>query len=93
MFEKLKTLGKNFRREIKVYQLALKDPRTPKVAKVFLWLALGYALWPFDLIPDFVPVLGQLDDLIIVPLLISLALYWIPREVLADGRAKVGAPE
>ena len=76
---KLKLLGRNVKREIKVYQLVLKDNRTPKLAKWLLGLAVGYALLPFDIIPDFIPVVGQLDDLIIVPALVLIALKMIPK--------------
>jgi uncharacterized membrane protein YkvA (DUF1232 family) len=74
-----------------VYQLVLKDPRTPKLAKILLGLALGYALLPFDLIPDFIPVIGHLDDLIIVPILVILALKMIPQDVVDDCRDRATA--
>ena len=70
-----------------MYQLVLKDRRTPKLAKVLLGLAVGYALSPIDLIPDFLPVLGYLDDIVLVPALVLLALKLVPREVIEDCRA------
>jgi uncharacterized membrane protein YkvA (DUF1232 family) len=89
MFERLKSTARAVTREIKVYRLVLKDRRTPKLAKVLLGLALGYAALPFDLIPDFIPVIGHLDDLIIVPGLVFMALKIIPKELLEDCRARV----
>jgi uncharacterized membrane protein YkvA (DUF1232 family) len=69
MFDTLKAAARKIAHEIKGYRLVLKDRRTPILAKVLSWLALGYAALPFDLIPDFIPILGHLDDLIIVPTL------------------------
>ncbi len=86
MFEKLKSVGQNLKRELRVYQRVLKDCRTPKTAKCLLALAVGYVLLPFDIIPDFIPVIGHLDDLIIVPALVIIALKMIPKEVIADCR-------
>jgi uncharacterized membrane protein YkvA (DUF1232 family) len=74
MFGKLKSAGRNLRNELRVYQLVLKDKRTPKISNILLGLAVGYILLPFDLIPDFIPVIGHLDDVIIVPLLVIAAL-------------------
>ncbi len=88
MFEKLKSISKELKREIKMYRLVLEDRHTPRFAKFLLGLAVGYLLLPFDLIPDFIPVLGQLDDLIIVPCLVILALKMIPKEVIEDCRRK-----
>jgi uncharacterized membrane protein YkvA (DUF1232 family) len=62
--------------------LALKKKETPVSAKILAGITVGYALSPIDLIPDFVPVLGYLDDLIILPLLASLTIRFIPKEVL-----------
>ncbi len=91
MFDRLKSAGKNLKREIHVYQLVLRDSRTPKLAKLFLGLAIGYLLLSFDIIPDFIPVIGQLDDIIIVPALIILALKMIPKEVIEDCRARANS--
>jgi uncharacterized membrane protein YkvA (DUF1232 family) len=78
-----------FKRELHVYQLVLKDPRTPKLAKILLGLAVGYALLPFDLIPDFIPIIGHIDDVLIVPGLVFLALKLVPAEVVAECRQRV----
>ncbi|NOU41751.1 MAG: DUF1232 domain-containing protein [Methylotenera sp.] len=59
------------------------------MAKFFLGLAVGYLLLPFDLIPDFIPVLGQLDDVIIIPVLLYLALLFIPKAVIQSCREQV----
>ena len=64
--------------------IALKRKDTPIIAKIFAGLAVGYALSPIDLIPDFIPVLGLLDDLIIVPFFIALALRFISKEGFAE---------
>lgn len=88
MFETLKSTGQRIRREMKVYQLVLKDPRVPWPSKWLLGLAMGYLLSPIDLIPDFIPILGHVDDLIIVPVLLTLALKFIPKEVVDECRAK-----
>ena len=71
-----------------MYKLVLQDKRTPVMAKILLGAAIGYLLMPFDLIPDFIPVLGQLDDAVIVPGLIYLALKIIPKEIITEHRKK-----
>lgn len=87
--ERTKALLQRMRQEIKVYQLVLKHPGTPWYAKAVLGLAITYFLSPIDLIPDFIPVLGQLDDLLIVPGLLALALKLIPKDVVEECREQV----
>lgn len=82
----LRDTARRIKQEFAVYRLALKHPDTPVLAKILLGLAVGYVLLPFDLIPDFIPVIGHLDDLVIVPALVILALKLIPAEVMADCR-------
>jgi len=89
--ERAKALLKTIQQEIKVYQLVLRHPRTPWHARIILGLAVAYFLSPIDLIPDVIPVFGQLDDLLIVPGLVTLALKLIPKEVVAECREKVKA--
>lgn len=88
----LKDIAKRFKQELAVYRLALQDPRTPRLAKLCFWMAISYALMPFDLIPDFIPVIGHLDDLIIVPAFIYMALKLTPPEIIADCRRQAKRP-
>ncbi|MBI3245026.1 MAG: DUF1232 domain-containing protein [Deltaproteobacteria bacterium] len=90
---RLRALAATFKRELRVYRLVLKDPRTPRLAKILLGLAIGYVLLPFDLIPDFIPVLGHLDELVIVPGLVFLALKLIPADVVAACRRQAEEEE
>lgn len=89
MFEKLKSIGNLFKTELKIYRLVMKDSRTPLTAKVLLGTAIAYALSPIDIIPDFIPIIGHLDDVIIVPGLVFMALKLIPKELIEECRAKV----
>jgi uncharacterized membrane protein YkvA (DUF1232 family) len=89
MLNRLKSNGQKLKRELKVYQLVLKDSRTPLPAKLFLGAAIGYFLLPFDLVPDVIPVLGQLDDVLIVPTLLILALKFTPPEIIEDCRNQI----
>lgn len=89
MLNKLKSLGKQLKREFAVYRLVLKHPQTPWIAKLFLGLAVGYLLLPFDLIPDFIPLIGQLDDVVIIPVLLYLALLFIPKWIIQSCREQV----
>ncbi len=74
--------------EIYALYLAYRDPRTPWYARLVAGLVVAYALSPVDLIPDPIPVLGHLDDLVVVPLGVILAVKLIPREVLAESRRR-----
>ncbi len=80
--------ARELKRETYALYLAYRDPRTPWYAKLWAALVVGYAFSPIDLVPDFIPVLGYLDDLLLVPLGIALALRLIPGEVMAESRAR-----
>lgn len=88
MIERLRAWAKRLKRDVMVLWLAARDPRVPLVAKLLAGVVAAYALSPIDLIPDFIPVLGYLDDLLIVPAGIWLAVRMIPAAVLEDLRAK-----
>jgi uncharacterized membrane protein YkvA (DUF1232 family) len=77
----------SFAREIFVLYFAMRDSRTPIYAKIIAFLAIAYLLSPIDLIPDFIPVVGYLDDIIVVPLLLHIAFSTLPQEVRETGWA------
>jgi uncharacterized membrane protein YkvA (DUF1232 family) len=87
----LKVAADRIRSEIRVYKLVWKHPRTPRRAKVLLGSALAYAVSPIDVIPDFIPFLGQLDDALIVTGLVKWALKMIPKDVIDECRREAGA--
>jgi uncharacterized membrane protein YkvA (DUF1232 family) len=87
--KRLQQKAKQLKSEAQVLMIAYKDSRTPLNAKILIGITVGYLLCPIDLIPDFIPVLGLLDDLIIVPLLIVASIKLIPVNVLNDARAVV----
>lgn len=82
----LERRAKKLKRQLWALFLSWKDPSTPFLAKAVIAVAVAYAVSPIDLIPDFIPVLGQLDDLLILPALIAVAIKLIPPEVLARNR-------
>lgn len=88
MMNKIKAWAKKLKRNIFVLYLAYKDERVPWYAKLFTACVVAYAFSPIDLIPDFIPVLGYLDDVIIIPLGIMFALKMIPNEVLSACEVK-----
>jgi uncharacterized membrane protein YkvA (DUF1232 family) len=86
MIEKLKTHARALKNEAHAVYLAAKDPRTPWYAKALIFFVVAHTFSPIDLIPDFIPVLGYLDDLIITPGGLWLAVKLIPPEVLEEAR-------
>ncbi len=88
MFRRLKEWARSLKRDVLAVYLAARDPRVPWYAKALALLVAAYAFSPIDLIPDFVPVLGYLDDAILLPLGVLLVLKLMPRSVMADCRAK-----
>jgi uncharacterized membrane protein YkvA (DUF1232 family) len=83
-----KARARHLRAEVYALYLAYRDPRMPWYAKVLAVCVVGYALSPIDLIPDFIPVLGYLDDLVLIPLGVALALRMIPPAVMDECRAR-----
>ncbi|MGN0606634.1 MAG: YkvA family protein [Oscillospiraceae bacterium] len=96
---KLKERAKKLKTDIPAIFLALKDKDTPVIAKIFAGCTVAYALSPIDLIPDFIPVLGYLDDIILLPALAALTIKLIPEDImernrkLSDGIWKNGKPK
>ena len=88
MIGRIRQWARAVKRDVVALWLAARDPRVPLVAKVVAGAVAAYALSPIDLIPDFIPVLGLLDDLLIVPAGIWLAVRLIPAGVMADLRAR-----
>ena len=88
VLRRLRTWAGRLRRDIHALYLAYRDPRTPWYARAVGALVAAYALSPVDLIPDFVPILGYLDDLVLLPAGIALAVRLIPRDVMEDCRAR-----
>jgi uncharacterized membrane protein YkvA (DUF1232 family) len=93
MFARIKAWARNLKRDSHAIYLASRDPRVPWYAKALAIAVAAYALSPIDLIPDFIPVIGYLDDLIIVPLGIWLVVSLIPDEVMVECRARADAAE
>src|SRR5947207_2135435 len=93
LLEKSKAWARAIRRDVVAVWIAARDPRVPWYAKALALAVAAYALSPIDLIPDFIPVLGYLDDLIIVPLGILLVIKLIPAELMAEFRAEAARRE
>lgn len=88
MLERWRQRARQLKTETYAIYLAYRDPRVPWYAKLFAACVVAYAFSPIDLIPDFIPILGYLDDLILVPLGIALAIRMIPAPVLDECRQK-----
>ena len=82
----LRQRAESLKTDVPAVFLALKDKRTPALAKLFAALTVAYALSPVDLVPDFIPVLGYLDDVILLPALVTLTVRFIPKEIMASCR-------
>lgn len=89
MLERLKSRARALKNEALAVYIAARDPRTPWYAKALVFFVVAHTFSPIDLIPDFIPVLGYLDDLIITPGGLWLAVRLIPPEVLAEAQGKV----
>ena len=88
LIEHWKQQAKLLKIEVYALRLAYRDPRVPWYAKVFTACVVGYAFSPIDSIPDFIPIIGYLDDLILIPLGIKIALTLIPENVMSESRQK-----
>ena len=88
MWNRLKTWARRMKRDTLALYLARRDPRVPWHAKTMAMVTAAYALSPIDLIPDFIPVLGYLDELIILPLFIYLTIRLIPPDIIVELRAQ-----
>jgi uncharacterized membrane protein YkvA (DUF1232 family) len=90
--KRLREIAHSLRQHLALYTAIYRDPRTPWLARCLLGAALAYLALPFDLIPDFLPVIGHLDDVLIVPGLIFLALRLVPSEICDDHRQRLRMP-
>jgi uncharacterized membrane protein YkvA (DUF1232 family) len=88
VIERMKAWAASLKRDVAALVIAVRDPRTPLLARFVAALVVAYALSPIDLIPDFIPVLGYLDDLILVPLGLALVLRMVPPVLMAEYRAQ-----
>ncbi|WP_203142471.1 YkvA family protein [Marinobacter mangrovi] len=88
LIQKLKKSASRLKSDTLALYLAARDPRTPWLAKAVVAIVVAYALSPIDLIPDFIPVLGYLDDIILLPLGVALAIRLVPEAVMSDCRAR-----
>lgn len=88
-----KSWARKIKRDVVALWIAARDPRTPLAAKIVAGMVAAYALSPVDLIPDFIPILGYLDDLLIVPLGILLAVRLIPASLMTEFRAEAARRE
>jgi uncharacterized membrane protein YkvA (DUF1232 family) len=86
VMSRLRIWARTIKRDVCAVYLAARDPRVPWYTKALALVVAGYALSPIDLIPDFIPIVGYLDDLLIVPLGIALVVWMIPAEVMAEHR-------
>jgi uncharacterized membrane protein YkvA (DUF1232 family) len=91
LFVRLKARARELKAEVLALYVAVRHPRTPWFAKLLIFAIVAYALSPIDLIPDFIPVLGFLDEIVLLPLGIALAIKAIPADVMEECRARASA--
>ncbi|MDY4078689.1 MAG: DUF1232 domain-containing protein [Clostridium sp.] len=84
----LKRESKKLKTDIPAIFLALKDKDTPIISKIFACITVAYALSPIDLVPDFIPILGYLDDIILLPMLVAITIKFIPKDVFERNKKK-----
>lgn len=89
--DKLKNRARRLKAEVAALYFAARHPNTPWYAKLFIVAIVAYALSPIDLIPDFIPILGFLDEIVLLPLGIGLALKMVPADVIVECRARASA--
>ncbi len=89
ILKKILLVAKSLKRDVLVLWFALRHPDTPFIATAIAILTVAYALSPIDLIPDFIPLLGYLDDLMVIPMLVAITLRLIPDTVLTQSRARL----
>jgi uncharacterized membrane protein YkvA (DUF1232 family) len=85
----IRTIARTLRREIAVYNLGVERQKKPLLGKVFLGMAVGYFFLPLDIVPDFIPIFGHLDDAVIIPALIFMTLRLIPPSIIKEYREEV----
>ena len=88
LIEQLKSWARSFKKDVLILWFSAKNPKTPLAPKAICIFIVAYALSPIDLIPDFIPVLGYVDDLILLPILIWSAITLIPNIIIQDSRAQ-----
>lgn len=88
LMERARWLFCGLRNELTVYRLVARHPRTPRISRILLGIAVAYAISPIDLIPDFIPVVGHLDDAILLPMLVWIALRFLPHDLIRECRAQ-----
>lgn len=86
IFQIIKCWAKQLKRDVLVLWFALKNPGTPFLAKAVAFVTVAYALSPIDLVPDFIPVLGYIDDIILIPILVWITLKLVPDDVMIHSR-------
>lgn len=89
MFSIIRRIFGLIRRELKLYRILIKDSRTPRTSRLLLAAALAYAFSPLDLLPNVIPIIGFIDDLIIIPILVCLALRNIPKTLVLESRTRL----